>query len=126
MIDTDADMCIGDMQFENGDAKKDIVLNAKFEKDYYSNDECIDYLFFSNNNHLVSVWNKMISRRVLDKALLDLEKCRNKPKVSTCVRIIFSCSFLPITQINLCVSVVPNIITFNIAINQQFLTRKRN
>lgn len=78
MIDSDADMCIGDMQFENGDAKKDIVLNAKFEKDYYSNDECVDYLFFSNNNHLVSVWNKMISRRVLDKVLLDLEKMQEQ------------------------------------------------
>ena len=78
MIDTDADMCIGNMQFENGDAQKDMVLNAKFEKDYYSNDECIDYLFFSNNNHLVSVWNKMISRRVLDKALLDLEKMQEQ------------------------------------------------
>ena len=53
MIETGADMCIGDMQFENGDKKFDRFSNARFEKDYYLNDECIDYLLFSNNNQLI-------------------------------------------------------------------------
>ena len=74
MIDTDADMCIGDIELEYDNIQKNVKLNAKFEKDYYSNEECIDYLFFSRKNRFVSVWNKMISRRVLNKALLDLEK----------------------------------------------------
>ena len=74
MIDTDADMCIGDIELEYDNIQKNTKLNAKFEKNYYSNEECIDYLFFSRKNRFVSVWNKMISRRVLNKALLDLEK----------------------------------------------------
>ena len=74
MIETGADMCIGDMQFENGDKKFDRFSNARFEKDCYLNGECIDYLLFSNNNQLISVWNKMISRRVLDRSLPDIEK----------------------------------------------------
>ena len=105
MIDIDADMCIGDIELVYDNIQKNMEMNAKFEKDYYSNEECIDFLFFSMKNRLRSVCNKMISRRVLNKALLDLKKVQEGAEdISLCEDDTFLLVFAYYTNKLVCVN----------------------
>lgn len=71
MLETDADMCLGDFVLEGGKAN---IPRSIFNKESYLGEEIMEYLFFSRENRIYSVWNKMIRRDCFDAGLADLMK----------------------------------------------------
>ena len=76
IVETDADMCIGDTTMEG---YQNIIDSPTFDfrTEYYEGGECLDYLLFSNENRNFSVWNKLVKRSVLNTALEDMKQYNN-------------------------------------------------
>ena len=76
MNKTHADMCVGEVEL-----KQYIKLPQKpVEQDVYpcKNGDVVNYLFFSQKNRWFSVWNKMITKEVLNNALPHIKKIADK------------------------------------------------